>query len=484
MRATTARRATLAAVSLALAITATAQNPTQSPPASAPPSAAPKAEEQKPWRLNQAVGMPEWLKVSGEQRSRYETLHDQFRFRNANATPPVRGYGADEDVFALRTSVTLEANGEQFGGAIEVLDARQYGIDDSSFADTTMVNTADVLQAYLDVHLGELWGGKHRVRVGREAVDLGNRRLMARNAFRNTINSFSAIDWAWTTKDQSLRAFWGLPVDRRPGDFASIQDNDWELDDQDLDLQFWGVYYDRKLDDRTNLEFYVFGLDERGTTTRRRELYTPGLRINRSRKKASFSYELELTAQFGESKTNTTATSPTLQHLAGFATGAIGYTFDMAWSPTVIGSYAWASGDQDPNDNENERYDTLFGARRFEYGPTGIWGAVARANLNSPEVRLMLQPSKTVDLMFAWRGVWLASERDAWTGSGLRDRSGRSGREVGHQFEARVRWDIFPRNFNLEIGAAYLAEGSFQDRASADQGRDATYGYVQTTLTF
>ena len=40
------------------------------------------------------------------------------------------------------------------------------------------------------------------------------------------------------------------------------------------------------------------------------------------------------------------------------------------------------------------------------------------------------------------------------------------------------------RNFNLEIGAAYLAEGSFQDRASAGQGRDATYGYVQTTLTF
>jgi hypothetical protein len=444
-----------------------------------------KADEPKPWRLNEAVGSPSWFKVSGEQRSRYESLHNQYRFRNATAAPPVRSFGDDEDVLALRTGILLEAKGDQVSGALEILDARQYWVEDSDFLDTTMVNVYDVLQAYADVHLGSFGGtGKHTLRIGREAIDLGNRRLIARNAYRNTINSFTGASWLWAGEKDRARVFWSLPVDRRPADFDSLQDNEFEWDDQDFDLQFAAGFYEHRIDDRTNLEFYLFWLDESGGTTRRRELYTPGLRFYRGRKKGDFQYEVELTGQIGESKVNTGATSPQLDHLAGFATISGGYMFDMDWTPSLIAQWAYATGDQDPNDRDNERFDTLFGARRFEYGPTGIWGAVARANVNSPELRLLLQPSKTLDLMFAVRGVWLASERDAWTAAGLRDRTGRSGSDVGQQYEFRARWDIVPKSFNLEVGAAYLAAGSFQDRASGNQGRDASYAYVQTTFTF
>jgi hypothetical protein len=66
----------------------------------------------------------------------------------------------------------------------------------------------------------------------------------------------------------------------------------------------------------------------------------------------------------------------------------------------------------------------------------------------------------------------------------VRDRTGQSGDNIGTQYECRARWDIVPKSFNLEVGAAYLAEGSFQDRASGNQGRDASYAYVQTTFTF
>jgi hypothetical protein len=453
-------------------------------PAKAEGEAKPKADEPKPWRLNEFLGSPSWLRVSGEQRTRYETLDNQFRFRNATANPPVQGFGNSEDDLALRTSFLIEAKGETVSGTFEFLDARQYGIEANSFADTTMVNTADILQVYADLQLGSLGDGKHRLRVGREAIDLGNRRLIARNAYRNTINSFTGASWIWADSTDSLRVFWGLPVDRRPNAFEKIRDNEWELDDQDTDLQFWTVFYDHKFSDRTNLELYVFGLEENGSLTRSRELYTPGLRVNRTRKKGDFQYEMELALQIGESKTAATAASPKLDHLAGFGMIAGGYMFDMDWTPGVIASWSYASGDQDPNDRDNERFDTLFGARRFEYGPTGIWGAVARANLNSPELRLTLQPSKTVDFMIAARGVYLASERDAWTAAGLRDRTGTSGTHVAQQYEARIRWDAVPKSINLEVGAVYLAEGSFQDRASRDQGRDSTYGYVQATWTF
>lgn len=459
------------------------------PPAAASPQEPTQKKElpkePPPWRLAKALGTPTWFSVSGEQRTRYETLDEQFRVRT-----PVP-YGENEDVLALRTSLRLDAVGDRFAAALEVLDARQYGIDDTGFVDTTMVNTTDLLQAYGDLKFSLVGDGDSHLRAGRETIDLGNRRLVARNAFRNTINAFNGVDWMWKGSESTARAFWLLPVDRLPADFASLQDNEWELDIQSLDTQFAGLYWTTKTAERTTLELYVFGLEERGVSTRRRELLTPGLRFFRNTnnnqpvaRKNEWFYEVELAGQVGESKANTQSASPTLDHLAGFAHASLGYSFDAPLSPAVQVAYDYATGDQDPTDGSNERFDTLYGARRFEYGPTGIWGAVARANLNSPELRVLLQPAKSVSVMLAYRGVWLAESRDTWTSAGLRDASGNSGNHVGEQLEARVRFDLVPNSFDLEIGGAVLLAGSFQESASSGAAADAIYGYVQSTWRF
>lgn len=440
-------------------------------------------KEAGPWRLKDALGGLEWFQVSGEQRSRYESLHNQFRYRRVGSAW-TRPFGNDEDVLALRTSLMIAGGTKAVSAGLEILDSRQLGNVDSSFVDTTMVNTVDILQAYVDFHFGEWGDGKHRLRVGREAVDLGNRRLMARNAYRNTINAFTGIDWMWESKENSVRAFWTMPTERLPDDFESLKDNKHDWDQQSLDLQFAGIYYDHKIDPQTNFELYLFGLEERGANTRQRELLTPGFRLNHRAKPGAWNYELEGTFQFGESKESTSATAPMRDHVAGFATAALGYTFDMPWQPNLTAAYFWASGDQDPNDNKNERYDTLFGARRFEYGPTGIWGAIARTNMSSPELRMTVRPTKTIELMAAYRVAWLASERDTWTTAGLRNSAGTSGRHVANQLEGRLRWQVIPKNLQLELGAAYLQAGSFQEDASEGLARDATYGYVEVTWWF
>ena len=465
--------------------------------ADAPRKPEPVAEP-KPWRLSDRVGGPSWLKISGEQRTRYETLDHEFRFRTTPASPPPgQGWADSQDVFALRTLLMLEGKGDTVSGAVEFADSRQFGSPDNGFIDSTMVNTLDVLQAYADLQLGSLGDGKQRLRIGRETIDVGSRRLVGRNQYRNTINSFHAVDWQWTGEGKSVRAFWSLPTERRPQsldaldsvpqqdrDLDALRDNDQRWDTVSTEQQFLGLAHEGKLDERTSFDLYLFSLRERGERTRRRELWSPGLHFARTRKPGALHWEAELTAQVGHSKVNTSTTSPRLDHRAGFAMGALGYTLDTTWSPGVTASYTYATGDRDPNDDDNGRYDTLFGVRRLDYGPTGVYGAIARANLNSPELRLHLQPSKSVEIYLAVRGVWLAAARDAWTTSGLRDRTGQAGSHVGTQCELRLRWDLVPRSWQLDAGVAYLAEGDFQDRASLGQGQDSSYAYVQCTWFF
>lgn len=469
----------LAAV-LVLAGLSIAQNPAPQDPAPAPAPGAPqKPAEPKPWRLDDALGTPEWLRISGETRFRWEGIDGQFR-------PTTRLDEADH--FAVsRTSLLAEVDVDPYGAALELLDARHYGAGTGSFMNDTIVNALDVLQAYGALHLGDKDGDtRHHLFAGRQTIDLGSRRLVARNAFRNTINAFDGLRWrAEFDAGSSLEAFWAMPVSRQPGnsELGDQLDNELELDESELDLQLFGAFFTTAVAEHTTFDVYAFGLNESGRRTAHRELYTPGARIVHEAQPGTIGYEAEAAVQFGDSRASANATRD-LDHFAWFWHVSLGYQFDAPWQPYVRVAWDYASGDEDPNDGDNGRFDTLFGARRFEYGPTGIYGAVARANLNSPELRVGVTPAKGVRAIVAYRPVWLAEERDAWTAAGVVDPTGAAGDEVGHQFEASIRWDVAPRSVTVEIGGAVLLAGDFQENAPNGVGRDTYYGYSQFVWRF
>jgi phosphoglycolate phosphatase-like HAD superfamily hydrolase len=153
-------------------------------------------------------------------------------------------------------------------------------------------------------------------------------------------------------------------------------------------------------------EIYLFGLQEEDSPalpTRNRELYTPGLRFSRKAADAAWDFDFESAIQFGTLRGS--------------------YTFAASGSPHLAVLYDYASGDKSSADNDSNRFDTLYGARRFEHGPTGIYGAFARSNIQSPGVRISRKPHAQIDGMIGYRAYWLASDTDAWTTSGLRDAS-------------------------------------------------------------
>ncbi|MGR9051668.1 MAG: alginate export family protein [Gammaproteobacteria bacterium] len=440
--------------------------------------------EAAPWSLHDSAHLPEWLSVSISHRTRYENIDDTYKNR----------LNGGDQVLAFRTQAFLEAAFNEFRFGAEFIDSRIDLEDAATPVNTTLVNETELLQAYVAWQSMDVLGSGLDVEVkfGRQTMDLGSRRLVARNRFRNTLNNFNGLDvvvkrgnhWQW-------RNFAVLPVSPLPNDQASLRNGASEFDEENFNVIFAGSFFsigDLPLD--TTAELYFLQLSENdtaGTPSRNRQLSTPGLRWFRAAKPERLDFELETALQTGTSRAGTSAADTAdLDHFAYFGHAAFGYSFALPWSPRLLLQYDYASGDDDPNDGTSGRFETLYGARRFEFGPTGIWGAFARANINTPGIRVEFKPTPDLDGFIAHRAFWLAAKRDAWTGAGLRDSSGQSGSFIGQQLEARLRWFVVPKAISLETGWAHLFKGRFAKEApgSPTDKSDSDYFYAQTVLTF
>lgn len=415
------------------------------------------------------------VKVSGQQRTRFESLYRQFR----SGTRP-----NSEDQLLTRTSVRGDFGRGALAGTLEVMDSRAFHVGNNGATNTGTVNTTDLINANASIKANLIGDGEGRLLVGRYTMTIGSRRFVIRNGYRNTVNTFTGIDYVWNGNGgDKLHAFWTLPVRRRPFDAPSLRDNDFEWDDQDKDLQFYGLFAARKLDQNTKLEVFTYGLHEDAPDTRNRRLLTPGARLVRPARPGQFSFEAEAALQVGESQS--TVAGATLDHSAWFGHASVGYTADMACQPSVRVAIDYASGDRDPTDGDNNQFDRLYGAPRFDFGPTSLWGAIQRSNFRAPELRVGIKPCPRSSLMLAYRDLQLASSRDLWVGTGVRDATGQSGRQVGQHLEFRGRYEVIEKTMHVEIGAAYLFAGSFLDRAPNSQGgADSRYAYAQMTWLF
>jgi hypothetical protein len=441
-----------------------------------------------PWRLHDVLGLPQWLTLGIEHRTRYETLDNQFR---------KNGTGGDQAI-SFRTNVFAEAAYAGWRLGAEFMDARVTGDDQGTPLDNTLVNEADLLQAYVGWGTKDLLGTglSADIKGGHETIDLGSRRLVTRNVFRNAINAFTGLDaQIGIPGNWQVRSFLVLPVFRLPDNVNDIRNERMVFDREDGNIYLWSVYGRKdQLVWNTKGELYVIGLHERtvpGLATRNRRLYTLGVRWFKDPMKGQLDFEVEAAYQVGTSRLSTTSTQD-LDAAAHFEHAQIGYTFNLPWTPRFLAQYDYASGDEDPDDGTNDRFDTLFGARRWELGPTGIWGAFARSNINSPGYRLIAKPREDLSAFIAHRLVWLASARDAWTTTplttegSLQDKTGRSGDFLGHQIEASITWNVIPKNLTLETGWVHLVKGEFAQNApeAPKDKRDTNYFYVQTIFQF
>jgi hypothetical protein len=413
------------------------------------------------------------VELSGSNRTRYERLAPQYR----------AGFGGSDTVLALQTSLVLEARGERLSFLGEIMDSRAELNDTDSFV-AGVINPLEPLQA----HLTWRTGTDSSLRLGRMTVDLGKRRLLARSNFRHAVASFTGADWQWQNeRGARARAFYLVPMRIQPTTQAELLDNDVELDRGARDTAFWGAYWlSAPRADRTQLELTLLELEAANGSgeTPAADVHTLALRVFRPVARGGINYEIEGGLQRGESATQPGSTL-SLDHDAYYAHAEIGYAFDANWTPNLLLQYDVASGDTDPTDDRNERFNPLFGERRFDTGPTGIYGPFQRSNVATPGVRLTFNPAPRWRAMIAYRTFRLDASRDAWVGSGWRDTTGQAGRSLGRQLEASFNWTTIPDRLSIETGFANVHSGRFvKETAGAAYRGSPRYFYTAITTNF
>lgn len=398
-----------------------------------------------------------WLDVGLEWRTRYEHRHNDVRYVE----------GGNNDPIFLRSRAWLGIRDilDPFRFAVEFQDSRV--VNNSHVTTDQERNEYDLTNAYGELYFKQGLGADDRnqnrpirFRVGRFAYETTDRRFIARNEWRNTTNSFEGfrLNLGREANDWELDLFGMQPVKRLQTKFDEANDHLWT---------FGAIGHWRRWSDIVTLQAYYMGqkqtADPNGfTATNRldREIHMPGFRAY-GKVANWFDFDVSYNHQLGFS-------GPLRQNAQGY-TVEVGRTFDYPWKPRIMGFYGYASGDRNPNDGEDNRFDRFFGFAR----PWSADHYVIYENLKAPKVRMELQPTSKLgfELTYAW--YWLASSRDRMfdiLGGNIsntvkdpgfnRDRTGQSGDFGGHAFEGRIRYQVNSR-VSTVLGYTHFTAGEF-----------------------
>jgi hypothetical protein len=373
---------------------------------------------------------------------------------------------------------------------LEVEDARRNHSQFTREFDTRDVNYAEPIQAYAELYFKETPLGKDglgnerpiSIRAGRHAFEYTDRRLLARNEWRNTTNNF-----------QGVRTIIGQQKNDWQVDLLAlkpVQRFTDQLDEVDHAQDFYGVigdwrrwsevvtiqpYYYLLKQDGNKVEYDANGRAAAANTKIDREIHTAGIRAYGIVGKTGWDYDVSYAKQWGNQDrlSNAGAFIAELDHDAYAYNAEVGYSFKHPWKPRFSAFYGVASGDKNPTDGKNNRFERLFGFAR----PWSNNDYFQMENIVAPKVRVEFDPivewlpGLKIDTGYSW--YRLDQERDRWNGAGLRDNTGRSGKDVGEEVDIRVRFPI-NKYIAANLGYAHFWAGDFTKSTTRNGGAGGT----------
>jgi hypothetical protein len=413
------------------------------------------------------------MKLSGTLRARAEAIDGQVR----------PGFAPAELMLVSRATLRAELGDGPVTVLAELWDSRAFAIEPGSVLSTNEVNTLELVQAHVRVKLSPA----ATLTAGRMTLNLGSRRLIAADDYRNTTNGSTGLKLELgQAKRPQATLFAVLPQQRLPDDFDSLKRGDVQRDRESFDLWAAGaVVTVPGLPAGAALEgsWVHLNEDDGRRPTRDRKLDTLGLRAWREPAPGKADFDVEAFGQWGRISATTAANAASIDVRAWALHAEAGYSFEGQWRPRLALEYDFASGDD--RGPAWRRFDTLFGMRRAEIAPSGLYNAVGRANLSAPGIRVEITPSRRTDAFATFKMLWAASGTDSFSTSGVRDPTGGSGRYAGEQIDMRVRHWILPGRLRAEAnGVLLIRRGLLQTAPNAPDGRTTAYGAMSLTGSF
>ncbi len=399
-----------------------------------------------------------WLDIGLDYRLRAEYRDGDIR-RDAPAIDEpllhrTRGYIGIRDIL------------DPFRFAFEFQDSRrtngEFPKDNRDF------NDWEPIRLYAELYFDDLLpadpAGNPRplsLRYGIHNFELLDRRLIGNNQWRNTANTF-----------QGFRGAIGEDANNWSIDLFALQPLNREISSIDTPVEGRWIYgavgHWREWSDIVTIEPFYLAMDQdRTAKTARKTLHSPGLRAYGVIGKSGFDFDGSIIRQFGQNGTRDID--------AWGGNIELGYKIDAPWKPRISAFYGYASGDKNPADGEDNRFERFYGFGR----PWSANDYIVFENIEALKLRVELQPHEKLRTDFGFSWYTLASARDRFAGNDRNiDRTGKSGTDVGTEFDIRARWQIHPR-VEAILGYSHFWGGDFTTKAI--RPGDTDFFYLELT---
>lgn len=428
-----------------------------------------------------AQDLPLGLELSGNHRLRYETLQNYDFIYNR---PAVDGH-ADNDDDRLLSRFRLYLDLKPCPGLemhVTFQDSREFGSEliDHDVLDRSYKNgwqnKTDIHEAWLKLQLGDCpaW-----LQVGRMQMNYGDHRLLSGANWGNNARAFDVVKLIWQQGDMTLDLF--------AGNVVQVDSNAWDHSNENDDLL--GAYASIKNLPQGTQDVYFLYRDNEDTD---REIYTVGTRIDG--KSGAYDWNMEGAYQWGSVRAHgDNDRHESIDHEAWAVYGEVGYTCQAApRTPRLCLGYAYATGDGDPHDDENNTFDQLFPSNHAR-GRFGHMDRFSWRNMHCPAVKLSWNQFDNLKIQTNWHFFWLDEEdTDAWYsggGAAIRNANGADvSKFVGHELDIAATYTISDRA-SLELGYShFFANDYVRDTAvhayGTDDADDADFFYAQAVWTF
>ena len=407
------------AVLVTMALGIAADNP--------PPVPAPVTDEVNKW-------MPAWVKLSGEERVRYENL-DHVGF-----APVADGYLLQR----LRLNLDVKpASWIRF--SFQAQDSRVYG-QNTLPAPATQKDGLDLRIGYVEFGTE---AGKVALRVGRQQIVFGESRLLGDPDWSNVGRTFDAARLTLRSTAGKLDLFTGAYVKIDPLSFSEPVPSQ----------HFHGIYATlTKIVPKASIEPYLFwrlehNLKNEAGQAGNVDQRTVGVRFA-GKLPWALDYSLEAIEQNG---------SYAGDAIAAWATHSLlGYTLPVPLQKVrVYGEWNQASGDKALKDGRHQGFDQLYPAAHDKLGFADLFGW---SNIQHFRSGFEYKAHPRLTILAATNGYWLQSATDGvYNLSGrliARSTTGMAGTHVGTEFDLQGKWTVRPGSV-VFAGYGRLLPGEF-----------------------